>query len=47
MLRLAYSAERWLGRQMLAINAAMLWHALRSNGFPDTFDGFGSILREF
>jgi maleate isomerase len=47
MLRLADEAERWLGKRVLAINAATLWHALRANGLNDTFSGFGSLLREF
>jgi maleate isomerase len=47
MLRLADEAERWLGKRVLAINAATLWHALRASGFDDTFVGFGSLLREF
>ena len=29
-----------------AINAATLWHALRTNGIPDQMRGFGSLLRE-
>jgi len=47
MLRLADEAERWLGKPVLAINAATAWHALRTNGFQDRFRGFGSILRDF
>jgi maleate isomerase len=31
---------------VLAINAATLWHALRSNGITDQMRGFGSLLRE-
>lgn len=46
MLRLADEAERWLGKPVVAINAATMWHALRDNGFADQFDGFGSLLRE-
>lgn len=46
MLRLADEAERWLGKPVLAINAATLWHSLRANGFEDRFHGFGSILRD-
>jgi maleate isomerase len=46
MVRLADEAERWLGKPVLAINAATLWHALRSNGIPDQMRGFGSLLRE-
>ena len=46
MVRLADEAERWLGKPVVAINAATLWHALRANGIPDRFAGFGSLLRE-
>lgn len=46
MVRLADEAERWLGKRVLAINAATLWHALRANGFEDTFGGCGAVLRE-
>lgn len=45
-LRLADAAERWLGKPVLAINAATLWHGLRTVGITDRFDGFGSVLRE-
>lgn len=46
MLSLADEAERWLGKPVLAINAATLWHALRANGFHDQIAGFGPLLRE-
>jgi len=46
MVRLADEAERWLRKPVLAINATTLWHALRTNGFTDAFDGFGVALRE-
>lgn len=46
MVRLADEAERWLGKRVIAINAATLWHALRTNGIDDTFVGFGALLRE-
>jgi maleate isomerase len=46
MVRLADEAERWLGKPVLAINAATLWHALRTNGIPDQMQGCGSLLRE-
>jgi len=46
MVRLADEAERWLGKPVLAINAATLWHALRTNGILDQMRGFGSLLRE-
>jgi maleate isomerase len=46
MVRLADEAERWLGKPVIAINAATLWHALRACGISDRFAGFGSLLRE-
>jgi maleate isomerase len=46
MVRLADEAERWLGKPVIAINAATLWHALRASGIRDRFAGFGSLLRE-
>jgi maleate isomerase len=46
MLRLADEAEHWLRKPVIAINAATLWHALRSMGFGDRFDGHGTLLRE-
>ncbi len=45
MLVLADELERELGKPVIAINAATLWHALRENGFDDQFDGFGTLLR--
>jgi maleate isomerase len=45
MTRLADEAERWLGRPVLAVNAAMLWYALRALDIRDPLLGFGSILR--
>ncbi len=46
MLRLADEAERWLGKRVLAINAATRGHARRTHGFADTFAGYGSLMRE-
>ncbi len=38
--------ERELGKPVVAINAATLWHALRSHGLPDPVpSGYGSLLR--
>ncbi len=45
-LRLADEAERLFGKPVIAINAAIFWHALRSNGFPDRAEGFGCLLRD-
>jgi maleate isomerase len=46
MVRLADAAERWLGKPVIAINAACVWDALRNNDVQDRMDGFGSLLRE-
>jgi maleate isomerase len=46
MMRLSDEAERWLGKPVIAINAAVLRHALRNSGFEDRFPGYGAILRE-
>jgi maleate isomerase len=43
--RLADEAERWLAKPVLAVNAAMLWHALRAHDIQDRPVGLGSILR--
>jgi maleate isomerase len=45
-LRLAEEVERWLGKPVIAINAATWWMALRENGIPDRLEGFGVLLRE-
>jgi maleate isomerase len=47
MLRLADEAERWLGKPVIAINAAIWWMALRDNGIDDPIAGCGRLLREF
>ena len=47
MLRLADEAERWLGKPVVAINAATFWYALRERGIPDRVAGFGRLLRDY
>lgn len=47
MVQLADEAERWLGKPVLAINAATWWMALRDNGIEDKVYGAGRLLREF
>ncbi|MEV4283347.1 maleate cis-trans isomerase family protein [Actinoplanes xinjiangensis] len=47
MLRLADEAERWLGKPVIAVNAATWWMALRENGIKDRVYGAGSLLREY
>lgn len=46
MVRLADEAERWLGKPVIAINAATWWMALRDNGIADRVEGAGTLLRE-
>ncbi|MFQ3631423.1 arylmalonate decarboxylase, partial [Roseiflexus sp.] len=41
MVRLADEAERWLGKPVIAINAATWWMALRDNGIDDRVYGAG------
>lgn len=38
--------ESALGKPVIAINAATLWHALREHGLPDRVPGYGRLLRE-
>ena len=46
MVRLAAEAEGWLGKPVVAINAAIIWHAYRANGFDDRIYGCGSLLSD-
>jgi maleate isomerase len=46
MLRLADEAERWLGKPVIAINAATWWLALRKNGITDKVHGVGGLMRD-
>ena len=43
-IRIAAAAELWLGKPVVAINAATYWHALRANGIRDPIGGFGALL---
>jgi maleate isomerase len=47
MLRLADEAEQWLGKPVISINAATMWHCLRAGGIQDTWGGYGSLLRDY
>ena len=47
MVGLADEAERWLGKPVIAINAAIWWMALRDNEIKDKLYGCGRLLREF
>lgn len=39
--------EHQLGKPMIAINVALIWHALRAAGINDKFFGKGRLLEEF
>jgi maleate isomerase len=47
MIAIADEAERWLGKPIIAVNAATYWHALRQNGIQDKIEGFTSLLSRF
>lgn len=42
----AAELEDALGKPVIAINMATLWHALRNNGIDDTLSGVGRLLAE-
>ena len=46
MIRLAATAEAWLGKPVVAINTAIYWAALRACGIPDRIAGFGRLLEQ-
>jgi maleate isomerase len=46
MARLADEAERWLGKSVIAVNTAIVWHTLRACGIQDRLPGFGTLLRD-
>lgn len=46
-MKVATEAERWLGKPVIAINAATYWHSLRRNGFDDKVYGCGRLLEEW
>jgi maleate isomerase len=43
----AVALEASLGKPVISINTATLWHALRANGITDQPAGFGRLLQEF
>ena len=43
----ADALEGWLGKPVIAINAATMWHALRAQRFADQIEGATRLLREF
>ena len=47
MICVAAVAELWLGKPVLAINAATYWHALRANGTAEKREGCSRIFEEY
>lgn len=43
----AATLEQRLGKPVIAINVATLWHSLRAVGIDDRISGFGRLLAEF
>lgn len=43
----ADALEGYLGKPVVAINVATLWHALRAMGIEDRIDGAGRLFRDF
>lgn len=43
----AAMAEKWLGKPVIAINAATYWYALRQNGFSDKIQDCGRLLEDW
>jgi maleate isomerase len=46
MGRLAAQMEAERAKPVLAINACIYWHALRTNGIEDRMAGWGSLLQK-
>lgn len=47
VVQVAAELERELGKPVIPINSATLWHALRSRGIDDRIAGQGRLLEEF
>lgn len=47
MVRFAAAAEMFLGKPVIAINAATYWSALRANGLADRKEGFGRLFSDY
>lgn len=46
-VRQADALEGYLGKPVVAINAATLWHTMRAQGFDDRIEGATRLLRDF
>ncbi|KAF2166674.1 hypothetical protein M409DRAFT_36698 [Zasmidium cellare ATCC 36951] len=42
----AAEMEKELGKPVIAVNTATVWHAYRTNGIENKIEGFGSLLSE-
>ena len=40
------TVEKMLGKPVIPINVATMWHALRHSGVDDRFDGLGRLFEE-
>ena len=47
MIDVCNEMSQELKKPMFPINGATYWHALRSNGLKDQFDGHGSLFRDY
>ena len=47
LMQVSERLEPGLGLPILGANAALLWYALRENGFAEPLRGAGLLLREF
>ena len=47
MIDICNEMSQELKKPMFPINGATYWHALRSNGLKDQFDGHGSLFRDY
>ena len=46
-VRQADGLEGYLGKPVIPINMAVLWHAMRAMGMTDRLEGCSRLLREF
>ena len=46
MVKLCNEMSLELKKPMIPINSATYWHALRSNGFNDQFEGHGQLFKD-
>lgn len=47
MARFSHVAEQWTGKPVIANNTVLYWHALRTSGIRDQFEGFGRLFSHY